>query len=314
MNDLLINDGFEYSGYVDPEGHGVPLLDYLTHRHRHSTRSEWQERIAAGRVLVDLTPAATGMILQRGQRVVWRRPPWVEPDAPQDFGVLFEDEDLLAVDKPAGLPTLPGGGFLQNTLLHRVRSVVPEASPLHRLGRWTSGAVLFARSDRARTELSRQFAAREIHKRYRALAAGRPRRDAWEIATRIGRVEHPLLGTIHAAVPDTERGKPAATRVRVVERRPADETFLCDVFIVTGRPHQIRIHLAAAGHPLNGDPLYVAGGVPPEGCSALPGDPGYLLHAAEIRFRHPGTGLPLGVESRPAEELRVRERKTRSSN
>jgi 23S rRNA pseudouridine1911/1915/1917 synthase len=88
----------------------------------------------------------------------------------------------------------------------------------------------------------------------------------------------------------------------VVEQR--DEAFLCDIRIATGRPHQIRIHLAAAGHPLVGDPLYPAGGVPKPECRALPGDPGYLLHAAELTFRHPVTERQVTLECRPPTALR----------
>ena len=103
-----------------------------------------------------------------------------------------------------------------------------------------------------------------------------------------------LLGSLHAADP---RGKRALSEVAVLERRA--DSFLCDVRISTGRPHQIRIHLAAAGHPLLGDPLYGAGGLPRPDTCALPGDPGYHLHAAELSFRHPRTGRASIIESEP---------------
>jgi 23S rRNA pseudouridine1911/1915/1917 synthase len=91
--------------------------------------------------------------------------------------------------------------------------------------------------------------------------------------------------------------------VTVLERRT--DSFLCDVRIETGRPHQIRIHLAATGHPLMGDPLYVAGGLPAADTRALPGDPGYELHSAELSFRHPGTGRELVIECEPPLLLRI---------
>lgn len=296
-----MNDGFEYRERLGPEAEGERLLAYLARRYRHSSTSQWRARIESGRVLVDATPAVADAVLRRGQTLVWRRPPWEEPDAPASFAVLYEDATLLAVAKPAGLPTLPGGGYLQATLLHRVRAYAPDAAPLHRLGRWTSGLVLFAKTPSARADLTRQWAAEGVRKRYRALAAGDPDRREFTVDRPIGPVPHPVLGTVHAAASD---GKPAASRVIVLERRA--QGFLCDVFIATGRPHQIRIHLAAAGHPLVGDPLYGAGGVPAPGCRVVPGDPGYRLHAAELGFRHPRTGAGVTLECAPPPLLRRR--------
>ena len=108
-----------------------------------------------------------------------------------------------------------------------------------------------------------------------------------------------MLGTLHAAAAD---GKPALSQVTVIERRA--DAFLCDVRIATGRPHQIRIHLAAAGHPLLGDPLYGVGGVPEPDTRALPGDPGYQLHAAELSIRHPRSGDELVIACEPPPLLR----------
>lgn len=277
-----MNRGHDYTSRVEAPDDGLALVDYLAARFGHSTASAWEARIVAGLVLVDGSRARRETLLRRGQQVVWSRPGWDEPAVPGTFTILHEDDDLLAVAKPAGLPTLPGAGFLEGTLLSLVRAVDPAASPVHRLGRWTSGIVLFARNPDARASLARQLAAREVRKRYRALAVGRPEADAFEVSVSIGPVPHLLLGTVHGASP---HGRSARTRVRVVDRRA--DTFLCDAVIETGRPHQIRIHLAAAGHPLAGDPLYPAGGVPAPDCGALPGDPGYALHATEIGFRHP---------------------------
>lgn len=287
------NDGCEYREQVGPDGDARTVLAYLSQRYPHSSRAEWEARILSGRVLVDSRPAHIDTLLRRGCELVWQRPPWIEPDAPRSFSILYEDADVLAVAKPAGLPTLPGAGFLQATLLYLVRAYAPDAAPLHRLGRWTSGLVLCARNSRARSALMQQWSANAIGKLYRALAAGLPDQDEMTITTPIGPVPHPLLGSIHAAAP---QGKPSRSQVTVLERRA--DSFLCDVRIATGRPHQIRIHLAAAGHPLAGDPLYGPGGLPAPDSRALPGDPGYLLHAAELRFRHPGTGreVILGCE------------------
>ena len=277
------------------------LEAYLARRYAHTSLSEWRSRIRSGLVLLDSATVRPDTPVRRGQTLLWNRPAWNEPDAPVSFAVLFEDELLLGVAKPAGLPTLPGGGFLRSTLLHRVRRYAPEAAPLHRLGRWTSGLVLFARTREARANLTRQWALRRVLKRYRALACGRPDSRAFEIHAPIGPVPHSLLGSVHAV---STTGRAATSRVEVLERR--GDSFLCDVQIETGRPHQIRIHLAAAGHPLVGDPLYAAGGLPLPECRALPGDPGYQLHASELSFRHPGSDRPATISCTPPPRLRSR--------
>jgi 23S rRNA pseudouridine1911/1915/1917 synthase len=295
-----LNDGYEYRERLGPEADGRTLLEYLGRRYRHSSPSEWVARIASGHVLIDGRAGYCDSVLRRGGELVWRRPPWVEPDAPRSFSVLYEDDDLLAVAKPSGLPTLPGANFLHATLLYQVRAYAPDAAPVHRLGRWTSGVVLCARNHNARTALMRQWSAQAVVKRYRALACGLPDWEETTITAPIGPVTHALLGSLHAAAAN---GKPALSHVTVLERRA--DCFLCDVCIATGRPHQIRIHLAAAGHPLVGDPLYVAGGLPVTDTQALPGDPGYHLHAAELRLRHPRTGRELVIACEPPSLLRL---------
>lgn len=293
------NGGCEYREQIGSDGDAWTVLAYLSRRYPHSSPTEWAERIQSGRVLVDGLPAQCEKLLHAGCELVWQRPPWIEPDAPRSFSLLYEDEDVLAVAKPAGLPTLPGAHFLQSTLLYLVRAYAPDAAPLHRLGRWTSGLVLCARNPQARRALMRQWSANAVGKRYRALATRLPAWDEMTITTPIGPVPHPLLGALHAAAP---QGKPSLSQVIVLERRA--DSFLCDVRIATGRPHQIRIHLAAAGHPLTGDPLYGPGGLPAPDSRALPGDPGYLLHAAELSFRHPGTGRTVVLECEPPPLLR----------
>lgn len=295
-----LNDGCEYRERIAPEAHGQTVLTYLGERYPHSTPAQWAENIASGRVQLDARPAHADSIVRRGCELRWQRPPWIEPAAPRSFSVLYEDADLLAVAKPAGLPTLPGANFLQATLLYQVQRYAPDAAPLHRLGRWTSGLVLCARNHRARVNLMRQWSGKTMGKRYRALAAGLPAWDEMTISVPIGPVPHALLGSLHAATPD---GKPSVSHVTVLERRP--DSVLCDVHIETGRPHQIRIHLAAAGHPLLGDPLYQAGGLPAPDSHALPGDPGYQLHSAALSFLHPGSGRALSIECEPPEWLRT---------
>ena len=128
-----------------------------------------------------------------------------------------------------------------------------------------------------------------------------PKVPEFEVTTPIGPVPHPPLGTVHAASPG---GKPSRSLFRVLGER--DGSFLAEIDIATGRPHQIRIHAAAAGHPLVGDPLYAAGGRPSASSKALPGDPGYLLHSELLRLRHPRGGEEIELRCAPPPGLRER--------
>ncbi|MFZ1613126.1 MAG: RluA family pseudouridine synthase [Holophaga sp.] len=294
-----MNQGYSYTEIIPPWAEGKPVLAYLADRYRHSLSEEWAARLQAGLVKVNEQSVQAADRLAPGQRLTWIRPPWEEPDAPLAWAVLFEDQDLLAVAKPSGLPTLPGGGFLEHTLLKQVQQRFPEANPIHRLGRATSGVVLFARSDGAANRLSNALQQHRMEKVYRALVVGHPAEDVFEVNVPIGPIPHPTLGTVHGA---STGGKRARSSVQVLERRAA--TTLVEVQIETGRPHQIRIHMAAAGFPLWGDPLYASGGgLLGEGL-AVPGDPGYLLHALRITLPHPRTGETITIRCQPPPQLR----------
>ena len=290
--------GYAYSERIHQAG--ATVLEHLARHYRHVDEDRWRERIEAGEVDLDGRRAQAGDLLAAGQELVWHRPPWDEPEVDGRFEVLFQDATLVAVAKPRGLPTLPGGGFVAGTLLTLVRARFPEASPMHRLGRETSGIVLFARTHAAAAQLQAAWREHRVEKRYRALGSGRCGPEVLVVTAPIGPVPHPWLGTLHAA---SERGKPSRSTARVLER--GDGRTLFEVLIETGRPHQIRIHLAFAGHPLVGDPLYAAGGLPRTDLTALPGDGGYFLHAERLAFQHPATGRTLELWARPPVELRT---------
>ena len=295
-----MNEGYTYTERIGGGFAGRALLAHLSSRFGHSSQAQWRERIEEGAVLVDGARARADDRLWAGQVVAWKRPPWTEPPAPLIYAVLAEDPHLVAVAKPSGLPTLPGGGFLQNTLLGLVRRRYPGASPLHRLGRGTSGVVLLARSSEAAAAVAKAWREHRILKIYRALVEGEPAGDAFAVMCPIGPVPHPKLTSVHAAC---AKGKAARSEVRVLER--GGTTSLVEVRIETGRPHQIRIHMAACGHPLAGDPLYAPGGGLREGGGALPGDVGYLLHAQRLCYTHPATGEAVSVECPPPRALRT---------
>ncbi len=288
----MLNRGYAYTTIISSRYHGQTLLSHLACLYPHSTRQGWQQKLDNGEVTLNGATATGSESLASGQTLVWSRPPWMEPEAPRHFEVLWDDAHLLAVNKPSGLPTLPGGGFMENTLLRLVQEQFPNANPVHRLGRATTGIVLFAKTQRAASCLFADWNTPKIQKVYRALAQGVAEQDAYEIVAPIGLVPHPRIGQVWAA---KSLGKPSKSLARVMARGADTTTF--EVSLCSGRPHQIRIHLASIGHPLVGDPLYGVGGQPLEELPGLPGDGGYLLHAQFLRFRHPVTGEQIHLEA-----------------
>jgi 23S rRNA pseudouridine1911/1915/1917 synthase len=288
----VLNRGYAFATVISSKYDGQALLDHLASHYPHSTRQAWQQKLNNGEVTLNGVIATGSESLTTGQTLVWNRPPWIEPDTPQCFEVLFEDPHLLAVNKPSGLPTLPGGGFMENTLLRLVQKQIPNANPVHRLGRATSGIVLFARTPQAASHLFASWNTPNVQKIYRALSQNLAQHDAYEIVTPIGLVPHPLIGSVWAASPN---GKPSKSVAKVISRANDATTF--EVSLHSGRPHQIRIHLASIGHPLVGDPLYGSGGQPLENLPGVPGDGGYFLHAQYLKFRHPITGDQINLEA-----------------
>jgi 23S rRNA pseudouridine1911/1915/1917 synthase len=288
----MLNHGYAYATIISGKYHGQTLLSHLASLYPHSTPQAWQQNLDNGEVTLNGVIANGSESLTSGQALVWNRPPWIEPDAPQHFEVLFDDPWLLAVSKPSGLPTLPGAGFLESTLLRLVQKQFPNANPVHRLGRGTSGIVLFAKTAQAAANLTANWNTPKVQKIYRALAQNVAKQDVYEILTPIGLVPHPRLGSVWAASPS---GKPAKSLAKVIARSTSATTF--EVTLYSGRPHQIRIHLASIGHPLVGDPLYGVNGQPIENLPGLPGDGGYLLHAQFLNFEHPITGEKIHLEA-----------------
>jgi len=304
------NDGWTYRDRVVPREAGLSVSAFYAGRHRHSDQSLWKTRLAAGEIERNGRPLHDDPPLAAGDRLAWHRPPWREEAVPAAWAVVHDDGDLLVIDKPAGLPVLPAGGFLEHTvlrLLERRHAEDPAGvpRPVHRLGRFTSGLLVCARQPTTRAWLSARLrestaaapAGGEDQERsgcrklYRALlepgALALSPGQELVIAVPIGRRPHPRLGWIWCAAHDPGPGDLAArSTLTLVERQPRAD--LVQVAIASGRPHQIRIHAAAAGAPLLGDPLYRPGGA--ARAEALPGDGGYVLQAWRLELTRPDGG------------------------
>ncbi|MBK7644408.1 MAG: RluA family pseudouridine synthase [Planctomycetes bacterium] len=290
------NDGYTYRDLVRPADAGEQVLAYHAARFQHSSHAAWRRAIEDGQVLVNGVVADCERVLRAGDRLEFHRPPWEEPEAPLHFGVAYEDEDVLVVDKPSGLQVLPAGAYHANTLLYVVRRSSParaQSSPVHRLGRGTSGLVLFGKHTRALAFLSAQFRDFSATKTYLALAQGTALPVSCIARHPIGTLPHGPLD-VSCVQPG---GRPSTTRLRVLARDHAHDRSLVAAQPITGRPDQIRIHLAACGAPLVGDPLFGAGGLPIH--AVRPGDGGYFLHATALSVRHPADGRLLKLRSRP---------------
>ena len=205
---------------------------------------------------------------------------------------LYADDTLLVLDKPSGLLAVPGRGpDKQDCLSARVQAGYPDALIVHRLDMATSGLMVMARSQSAQRALSQVFAAREVNKRYIAVVAGRLKSPplGWGI------IDLPIIvdwPNRPLRIVDHQLGKPSLTRWRVLETNEAGTSTRVELEPVTGRSHQLRVHLRELGHPILGDALYA----PPE-VQAMAGR--LLLHAWSLRFTHPLTGEELAFE-RPA--------------
>lgn len=266
------------------------------------SRSRIQELLRSGQAKVaGEVERRPGLRLRGGERIeltLIERPPLAAAPEALPLRVLYEDDDLVAVDKPAGMTVHPGagarGGTLVNALLGRYGRLSSVGGPLrpgivHRLDKPTSGVLLVAKNDAAHARLAEQFRRRQVEKRYLALVHGRlPRlHDTIRLPVARDRVRRTRMTT------RCRQGRAALTEYRVLGS--AGGFTLAEALLHTGRTHQIRVHFAALGHPVVGDTLY---GAPRElrwGNATRPTLNRIFLHAARVRFEHPRTGKLLEV-------------------
>jgi 23S rRNA pseudouridine1911/1915/1917 synthase len=251
------------------------------------SRSRLQTLIREGLVTLNGQPAAPRAMVRSGDVVTWREPPPTKlANEPEEIAldVLFEDDDLVVINKPPGLVVHPGpgnrGGTLVNALLHRYPSLSgiggkERPGIVHRLDKETSGCIVVARNDETHRALSAQFAARTVEKIYLALVRGILRQVRGTIDAAIGR--HPKDRQRMSV--SSRRGREAMTEYRVVQTGPNASMVECRLH--SGRTHQIRVHLHHLGHPVLGDKVY--------GGKAAGDFPRQMLHAWKLGFNHPRT-------------------------
>ena len=311
------NPGDEYSFSVSMEQSGQRIDLFLTGVLPDISRSHIKRLIKEGRVLVNGNPVKPSHETRAGELVTadirGAGPDEALKPEPMSLDVLFEDEELLIVNKPHGLVVHPGAGHSEGTLVHGLLAHSPhlaaQGSPLrpgivHRLDKDTSGALVVAKSRRAYLNLIGQFADRSVRKQYLALVYGSPAKSEGEISSLLGR--HPTDRKKIAVL--QKGGREARSRWRV--EKNWGETALLLVQIETGRTHQIRVQLSHIGHPVVGDETYGGGKRRGKNIKSAPvrelvlRAQRQMLHALRLELIHPVTGKTLSVTAPVPEDLR----------
>lgn len=287
---------------------GLPLVEFLCDFHPPTPRAKWLEWIARGEITLDGRTVREDTPVSAGERYLHVMPDYVEPEVSAEIGIIHEDESLLVVDKPAPLPVHPSGRFHRNTLSKLLEQIYPDQSLriAHRLDANTTGVVVFCRTAAAAALVQRQFEHRQVKKDYLARVQGHVPWQQYRCELEIGDAKcfgNMNTGGARLAHPG---GLPAETRFRCLDRFD-DGTSLLHVSPITGRTNQIRVHAAAIGFPIAGDPFYAT----PHAEKGEPhqrrtptrgvGDPAMCLHAWRIRLVHPERSNPIASTTPPAD-------------
>ncbi len=283
---------------------GERLDSFVARRCPEISRSQARRLIDSGLVLMDGQAARPASRVASGDRITVMVPPPEEPEhlepEPIPLTILYQDNDIIVIDKPPGLTVHPAPGHPRGTLVNALLAACPDLRGVggalrpgivHRLDKDTSGLMVIAKNDRAHRALSRQLKERTVHKTYLALVHGVPEPRQGTIEAPIGR--HPRNRKKMAVVAG---GREAVTRYRVLEPLAGGRYALVEAEPVTGRTHQIRVHMAAIGHPILGDCTYGKR-------SEL--IPRQALHAWRLAFAMPLSGRLVEFESPPPPDLRL---------
>lgn len=279
---------------------GLRLDQALARLFPQYSRTRLQAWLREGVIALDAKPAAARQTVLGGEQIRLTPPALPDTDAPQaekiPLAIVYEDDDLLVIDKPAGLVVHPGAGVHRGTLLNALLAHAPQLAGLpragivHRLDRDTSGLLVVAKTLEAQTSLVRQLAERSMKRVYLAVVHGAPSAGGM-IDQPIGR---DLRSRTRMAV--TRRGRDARTHYQVIERFAAAALIECR--LETGRTHQIRVHLQHLGHPIIGDPVYR------RGASARLTLDRQALHARELSLVHPRSGKPMTWRVPPPADMK----------
>ena len=296
-----------FSSKVPSNADGRALIDYLTERFTYFSRDEWIKRCNEGKIQrnnqVERSP---DILLESDDVVSYDMPPVIEPPADLNYRVIFEDEWLLAVDKPGNLLVHKSGKSFTSNLVYQLRhchrpAPYPQIDVINRLDRETSGIVLLAKDKSTLRAMNDAFARGAVYKEYSAIVQGLPAEKSWSIRYPIGKLSGSLIDYKYGI--DPLHGKEAQTLCETVNILGTAHALL-RVKPLTGRTHQIRVHLAAIGLPIVGDILYatteeiflawradrtvrVARGIFKR----------HALHCQSVHFTHPITGLVVTLQS-----------------
>ena len=302
---------------------GLSLINFLHQLHPPIPLGQWRAWIAAGEITlhdphfhVDQA-AHANQVVTAGQCFLHRMPDTIEPEVANRIAIVHEDDSILVVDKPAPLPVHPSGRFNRNTLVEMLRSSYeePNLRIAHRLDANTTGLVLFCRTSEAARYVQPQFERRTVVKEYVAVVPGIVPWDRHRCELPIGRAAElsDSKNTRGARIVHPD-GQPAETHFEVLRRLPCEvensqerikSKTLVRAIPITGRTNQIRVHLWSLGFPIEGDPLYLSGGLLGQQQTLAVGHPPMCLHARRLTITHPETRLEITFEQPAAFEYSI---------